>query len=205
MTTKIICFVSVDQNLIDAVLSACQSLDLKLNTFDSLDTILSYIASHPYDAIVVDSSLPSNGVNLNLWALEHVNMRAKFLTIKNTLDVAALKELLKKEIIATSPLDALRAEYARAIPEKIARLQTDLDNLRKELNEENLKALRFDVHKLAGNSGTYGFTDCSKLCKEFEQDLLLKLKQINEPLDKSNWLNEFHSRVEKISSSLTQI
>lgn len=202
MTTKIVCLVSSDQNQIDAFISSCQSLDLEQYSFSSLDETLVFTTNHPYDAIIIDSTAQTNGSNISMWALEHVNFHARFLILKHALNLPELKDFLKKEILDSSPLEALKAEYTRSIPQKISRLETDLANLRENINEENLKALRFDVHKLAGNSGTYGFVNCSAICKEFEKDLMLKLEQINSSMDKSVWLNDFQEQIKKISSSL---
>ena len=65
----------------------------------------------------------------------------------------------------------LLALYRKSIPGKVADLKNLIDDLQKKRGKEEMEKLRFAVHKLAGNSGTYGFMEVSRLCREAEEKL----------------------------------
>jgi UDP-N-acetyl-D-glucosamine dehydrogenase len=66
----------------------------------------------------------------------------------------------------------LKEEYEKKIPEKLGNLATQVEIVNGEKTEENIKDLRFMVHKLAGSAGTYGYPQVSVCCKEFEKEIL---------------------------------
>jgi HPt (histidine-containing phosphotransfer) domain-containing protein len=70
----------------------------------------------------------------------------------------------------------IQLEYEKTIPKKLQELKTLQDAAKKTPSLDNLTALRFFVHKLAGSAGTYGFLEVSTLCKQYEQDILEVLK-----------------------------
>lgn len=60
---------------------------------------------------------------------------------------------------------------------------TKVKNLKQALEDENLQALTFLVHQLAGSSGSYGLVDISELCSNIES-MLLNQTEINATVDK---------------------
>lgn len=67
--------------------------------------------------------------------------------------------------------------YLKSIPEKLAALKKVLEELEKNRGKGELEALRFFVHKLAGNSGTYGFLTVSQICRDAEIKLVAWIEQ----------------------------
>ncbi len=95
-------------------------------------------------------------------------------------------------------LQQFTLEYKQTIPEKIEKIQQLLGQLRERIDEENLKALRMHIHKIAGSAGTYGFTAVSEICIKFEKDLLDKLDHLKESQGNPSWLEGFEVYFEKI-------
>lgn len=73
----------------------------------------------------------------------------------------------------------LVTEYRSTIPEKIAHIEQLIGDLKTKVSQETVTTLRMAVHKLAGSSGTYGFERCSRLCRDLDADLKLKLENFS--------------------------
>lgn len=71
----------------------------------------------------------------------------------------------------------LHREYDSTIVEKMALLQQLVREAENSPSLENLEALRQAVHKLAGNSGMYGYFEASSLCKQFEQEITQTIQE----------------------------
>jgi HPt (histidine-containing phosphotransfer) domain-containing protein len=95
-------------------------------------------------------------------------------------------------------LEKLEEEYKNSIPEKIDSLQKHIENLRQAMNEETLKTLRIEVHKIAGTAGSFGFSQVSKICKEFEQDLIQKMKEFPSFHGNSQWITDLDNYLIKV-------
>ena len=74
----------------------------------------------------------------------------------------------------------LITEYRKTIPSKLENLRKLIEEAKKYQNKESLEELRKIVHKLTGNSGTYGFMRVSNFCKALDLDLQEKIKQLKE-------------------------
>ena len=83
----------------------------------------------------------------------------------------------------------LMTEYLQTLPTKLKTIKERIDCIRQEPTDENLEAFRFAVHKLAGNTGTYGYLEASRLCKE----MLDKLREKTTDLD----LDSFYQKLTK--------
>ena len=74
------------------------------------------------------------------------------------------------------PLNAvfeqLKEEYEQKIPQKLTTLKEQVGKVQSGKTEENVKDLRFTVHKLAGSAGTYGYPQVSTCCKAFEKEIV---------------------------------
>lgn len=65
----------------------------------------------------------------------------------------------------------LKEDYQKSIPEKLQTMKTSLSKLKENYNKEDLTALRFIVHKTAGNAGTFGYQKVTDLCKQWDAKL----------------------------------
>lgn len=61
--------------------------------------------------------------------------------------------------------------YKASIPEKIKKIDTLIQKLKKNFLLENIDSLYFEIHKIAGSAGMYGFSEISNLCKDFKETL----------------------------------
>ena len=64
-----------------------------------------------------------------------------------------------------SELDRLREEYGRALPARLAGLETLLRAALRSRERESLEAARREAHSLKGSSGSYGF---DVACRELQ-------------------------------------
>ena len=70
----------------------------------------------------------------------------------------------------------LLTEYKKTIPSKIENLESLIRHLKEKKNLESLNSLRAEIHKMTGNSGSYGFLKVSELCKSMDLDMQIKIK-----------------------------
>lgn len=63
---------------------------------------------------------------------------------------------------------ALLARYCDSIYEKIG----ILDSLTKKIDNENLKSIRGEIHKIAGSAGSFGYPEMTVLSRNIEQILI---------------------------------
>lgn len=95
-------------------------------------------------------------------------------------------------------------EYQATLPEKVSSIRQILDAMKQKIDLENLKALRLIIHKIAGSAGTYGYASVSKLCQEFEKDLLNKIDHFQEIPGSPNWLIDFEKYFDGIKEGFSQ-
>jgi HPt (histidine-containing phosphotransfer) domain-containing protein len=84
----------------------------------------------------------------------------------------------------------LLTEYKKTISSKIENLESLIQNLKQKKNLESLNFLRAEIHKLTGNSGSYGFLKVSELCKFMDLDLQIKIKNFSPTLLTDAWFEE---------------
>jgi HPt (histidine-containing phosphotransfer) domain-containing protein len=100
-------------------------------------------------------------------------------------------------------LEKLAKEYQNSVPEKLHVLQNHIEEMRPKIREDSLKNLRMDIHKMAGTAGTFGFPVVSKICKEFEINLIEKIKKFSAVEDNSKWIQEFDGYLRKIKEGFS--
>ena len=94
------------------------------------------------------------------------------------------RELLKKqraiseEAIPDAFLAGLKEHYYKSIYDKLEKLEKLILLVQKSPAISNLQALKEEVHKLAGSSGSYGFPTVSDLCKKLEQALNQQIDKV---------------------------
>ena len=96
--------------------------------------------------------------------------------------------------------DELLKAYRSSIPEKLAQLKQLILAVKRQTGKDELGALRFAVHKLAGNSGVYGYMEVSKLCKQIEAELDTILQNLPGTAPDPKWLEKldpFYQQIEK--------
>lgn len=99
-------------------------------------------------------------------------------------------------------------EYRASIPIRVESLRILIDKMRTNPSESNLKEFRLQIHKLAGNAGIYGYEEVSKICKEFDLQLMNKIAQfaqMKNPEDwaPEDWAIEFDIYLEKIKKGFS--
>lgn len=100
---------------------------------------------------------------------------------------------------ANIPPDIMKV-YRSSIPEKLASLKEQVAKLQSHAGKQELEALRFAVHKLAGSSGTYGFIEVSRLCRNVELKLDEMIQQFGKTPVDTMWigtLDQFLQQIER--------
>jgi DNA-binding response OmpR family regulator len=82
------------------------------------------------------------------------------------------RELVEEEGFPDYLLAEAKLNYQKTISDKIERLERMIQLVQQSPDQKNLQNLRFEVHKLAGSSGSYGYSKVSHLCKAMEQELI---------------------------------
>lgn len=95
----------------------------------------------------------------------------------------------------------LITEYRKTIPSKLENLRKLIEEVKKYQNKESLEELRKIVHKLTGNSGTYGFMRVSNFCKALDLDLQEKIKQFDLKQITIGWLGQLDLFYENVSEA----
>ena len=104
----------------------------------------------------------------------------------------------EKNAIPDAALKELQLRYQESIPEKVNNLRQLINQFQNLQDLDTLNSLRNAVHKIAGSAGTYGFSEVSKICKEFEGNLIQKIKNFSSRAQNSAWLAECENYVKKI-------
>lgn len=93
--------------------------------------------------------------------------------------------------------EKLRKEYQDSLPIKIEKIQSIVDNFQKSDSLETLNELKFEIHKIAGSAGSFGYPTVSNICKEFEKDINQKIKSFSSS-NSHDWQAQFQDYVDKI-------
>jgi HPt (histidine-containing phosphotransfer) domain-containing protein len=96
--------------------------------------------------------------------------------------------------------DELLKVYNQTIPEKLAKIKQLMEEVKIRPGQEELAALRFAIHKMAGNSGTYGYSEVCQLCMAAESrlnEILGKLPSTPPPPEWLNQLDQLYLDIEK--------
>jgi len=91
-----------------------------------------------------------------------------------------------------------RIEYDKTIPEKLKILENLVSRLRVSIDEDTLKSLRLEIHKMAGSAGTVGYMPVSDICKKFDQELFSKIQSYKESPPDATWVPSFESYLKLI-------
>lgn len=76
-----------------------------------------------------------------------------------------------KEQRLSQQLEAMQLAYAQKLPDKIAAIKADWQQLRLQPAEQTLHELNRKVHGLIGSGATFGFAEVSKAAQALEDGL----------------------------------
>ncbi len=98
-------------------------------------------------------------------------------------------------------LEELTRQYKEGIPGKIHKIESLIQSFNQSWTRDSLKDLRIEIHKLAGNAGTYGYPSVSALCKKLDQELIPYIETLgsehkNQP--PFNSLDDFFKQLKEI-------
>ena len=100
-------------------------------------------------------------------------------------------------------LQQLQEEYKNTIEGKLQHIRILIDEMHKEVREEDLKALRIDIHKMAGSAGLYGYMPVSDICKQFDMNLLKKIEHFRISPENTVWAKEFDTYFNEIKKAFS--
>jgi HPt (histidine-containing phosphotransfer) domain-containing protein len=88
----------------------------------------------------------------------------------------------------------LQEKYKATLPERLKAIRDAIEALEKAPRAETLTALRFLVHKMAGNAGTYGYQKVTDLCRAGDA----RLGKILTPFDSSKLTPALYSELKAL-------
>lgn len=92
----------------------------------------------------------------------------------------------------------LQADYNKTISDKIERLEKMILAIQKAPTVDHLENLRWEVHKIAGSAGSYGYEGASELSKNLELDLIKQIELARQGQLRHDWLfvlDDFFSQI----------
>lgn len=96
--------------------------------------------------------------------------------------------------------EKLRREYQDSIPLKIDKIQSIIEHFQTSDSLETLNELKFEIHKIAGSAGSFGYPLVSNICKEFEKEINQKIKDFPNSTS-HDWKAQFQDYLAKIQNS----
>lgn len=90
-----------------------------------------------------------------------------------------LPEQKPLEKSAMPAMEELKAKYKETIPAKLEEINNLIGALKEKKDRDALQKMQMVIHKLAGNAGSYGFDEVSKVCKEMDKKLKERLESID--------------------------
>jgi DNA-binding response OmpR family regulator len=86
-------------------------------------------------------------------------------------------------------LASLKETYQKSIIDKVERLEQLVLTVQREPSSNHLKALKTEIHKIAGSSGSYGYPVVSEICKNLEAEINDKIKGLETEPVQAEWLS----------------
>lgn len=158
-----------------------KSLHISLIKAETTQEAQKHFSTRLCKGLIVDQDWPNReNLEVSSWATIHFPESEFLIVIEKSLSSDDLKiELLK--YVAQRTWDytipaTLVEDYSRSIPAKLQTLKNLLMQVKQACTEDALQALRREVHKIAGNAGTYGYLSVSIYAKEWEAELVEQLK-----------------------------
>lgn len=203
-----ICLVSVNEQLKSMFISVCNLYNIDLITVQVPDEVIQYVGTQTIRGTIFDGNLPV-AFDLEAWAKEHLGANHPVFVIHQEITETKAKEVIEKlfpkQALPSSMMERLQNEYRLTIPEKIRTLRQTAIQIETEISEESLKNLRLLVHKMAGSSGTYGFPDTCRLCKQFEAEILADINTFSQSGGRADWVRKYRSRIDEIEKQFEKV
>lgn len=111
-----------------------------------------------------------------------------FEEIKESFSVNEFDQQIK--YLSTIVSKEIQDQYRETIPEKEHLLKVLVDTLRQKCDVSTINALRYELHKIAGSAGVYGFAHVSKLCKQFDCLLKQKVELPIKDVQNTSWIGD---------------
>ncbi|MBI5274503.1 MAG: Hpt domain-containing protein [Chlamydiales bacterium] len=108
---------------------------------------------------------------------------------------------MNQELPGEIPQDAfkkIQETYLQGLSEKFKEIDRLFNQLKNQWNKEDIVALRFIIHKLAGNAGTFGFPKVSDLCHIWDQKLIAMLEQPINPTMDTAFFHDFTAFITRV-------
>ena len=99
----------------------------------------------------------------------------------------------------------IQQEYKEGIPQKLSELSALIKAVQRQATVETLTALRFSIHKFAGNAGTFGYMEVSIFCKQFEIEIVKKMEALPQSPPDPKWLAELDLNFKKIEAEFFKV
>jgi CheY-like chemotaxis protein len=102
----------------------------------------------------------------------------------------------------------LSAEYRKNLASIIELLRKLTEDIKHNYTIEALEALRKELHKTAQTLGAYGYIEVNRLCKKWESDLTVQIKNFYLTKTSQRWFKELYKlpdEIEKIFLAQDQI
>lgn len=93
-------------------------------------------------------------------------------------------------------------EYRNSFPQKLEVLVSDIESMHNLRSLESLSKFRFDIHKLAGSLGTYGFLKAGDLCRTLEAQLQKRIANFTEEKFEDSFFEEIKLFMIKLELAL---
>jgi HPt (histidine-containing phosphotransfer) domain-containing protein len=104
------------------------------------------------------------------------------------------------ESFEVDAVEKRRDKYVSSIPERLNSVKASIDAVRHSPTKENVEALSFLLHTLAGNSAIYGYDKVTDLCKDWDKRLL----KLSHQLPSCEIQLEFFSEIEEMFKKLQE-
>jgi HPt (histidine-containing phosphotransfer) domain-containing protein len=79
--------------------------------------------------------------------------------------------------LSPEEIEKLQEIYRKTLPERLRAIKEAIVAVEQNASAESADALRFLVHKLAGNAGSFGYMEVSRISKELEKELIQLIDQ----------------------------
>lgn len=193
-----ICLVTANKKVEEEFKELAKKLKIPFVKAENIQETKLHLSTHLCKGVLIDSNWMDNSeISQQLSEIETIII-LKDETSKENLQ-KDLEAYLAKQPDAYALPEALIQDYNKTIPDKLQRLRKNFDSIKSSYNEENLMNLRKEIHKIAGNAGTYGYLPVSVYCKECEKELIDQIQQKNssQSSDKIAILERFLDRIEQ--------
>ncbi|MCF7853085.1 MAG: Hpt domain-containing protein [Simkaniaceae bacterium] len=96
-------------------------------------------------------------------------------------------------------------DYRKEFPGKIKALREASHRLESSYNKEDLTAVRFIVHKIAGNGAIFGYPEASRICLEWDTRLSKMLEAFTGEAPSGAFFKELNSFINHLEKTCQKV